>query len=101
MPKQQWGEEAGRRYELAPSQWARWLHAKTRSGVKESWDKHILFGEPWLSGCTLSCKMDVIQTNTAGLMSQWMETKLGFKVDTGWDLSIGKYYCQVSSRRAH
>lgn len=33
MPRRQWGEEAGRRYELAPSQWAKWLHAKTRSSV--------------------------------------------------------------------
>lgn len=34
MPRRQWGEEVGRGYELASTQWARWLHAKTRSGVE-------------------------------------------------------------------
>lgn len=47
MTRHWWGEEAGRGYKLALSQWARWLHAKTRSGKGGPGAMHILPGEAW------------------------------------------------------
>lgn len=51
MPRRQWGEEVGRGYELASTQGARWLHAKTRSGVEGPG------AVPWPQWLYLSCKM--------------------------------------------
>lgn len=41
-------------------------------------------------GSILSYKMEVTWTSTAGLMNQWMETKCGFKSNTGRALDEGQ-----------
>lgn len=57
MPRRQWGEEVGRGYELASSQWARQLHAKTRSGMEGPGTSTSSVGDLGPSGCTVSCEM--------------------------------------------
>ena len=83
MLRRQWGEEVGKGYELASSPWARRLHARTRSGVECPGISISSLGDLGPSSCTVSCKMYVTQTSTTVLISQWMETKCGFKLNTG------------------
>lgn len=54
MSRHQWGEEVGRGHELASTQWARRLHAKTSSDVEGPGASTFSLGN---LGHTLSCKM--------------------------------------------
>lgn len=57
MSRHQWGEEVGRGYELASTQWARRLLAKTSSDVEGPGASTFSLGNLGPSGHTLSCKM--------------------------------------------